>query len=345
MERIKVTSLATVGEYLLANEICPAEFLRDLGLPPAALLGGQLWLDRDSALRIADRLGRATGDAFPGMHVAEMIDLRNYGLWSARILGSATVGAALQAAADHVGLIESGRMLTLRRDGDRASLETAFTGPVTVNPREYLDASLLLLSRFIGLAAEDIPLEVHFAHARPADTTEIERLMGPNIVFDADVSALILDRDALSVPLDDRKVRVVNSPVASPVSDHARTTANVARTVEEMLRTGRPKAADVARARSINLRTMQRDLAAWGITYEQLLDDILFNYATSALRDERRSVTNVAFDLGYSDSAHFTRAFKRWCGRTPREFRTGNVPADQTVRSLLLKPGDLHPIH
>lgn len=46
------------------------------------------------------------------MHVAEIIDLRGYGLWSARILASATV-EGLHAAADCIGLIESGRLLRL----------------------------------------------------------------------------------------------------------------------------------------------------------------------------------------------------------------------------------------
>lgn len=341
MHRIKITSITTIGDYLLARGVCPSQFLSDLGFPPAALLGSSLWLDRDSCLRIAENLARATGDPLPGIHVAEMIDLRMYGLWSARVLASATVGEALRAAADRIDLIESGRLLTLSEQGDHARLETAFLGKLGEKPREYLDASLMLLSRFVRLAAEHIPFEVHLAHERPADTTEIERLLGPNLVFDARVSALVLDRDTLATPLDRHKIERVASLATMPPDSHCRTTARVARAVQEMIADGRPTAAVIAESLGINVRTMQRHLAAWGVTFEQLLDDLLLNYAIIELREAGRSVTDVAFDLGYSDPAHFTRAFRRWTGCTPRQFRSVDPPSPRGIAPLL--PGqELH---
>ena len=69
----------------------------------------------------------------------------------------------------------------------------------------------------------------------------------------------------------------------------------------------------------MNLRTMQRHLGAWGVTFEQLLEDLRLHHALIGLQEERLSVTDVAFHLGYSDAAHFTRAFRRWTGTAPRE--------------------------
>lgn len=334
MHRIKITSVATVGDYLLARGVSPARYLSELGLPPAALLGGNLWLDRDSCLKIADNLRRATGDRFPGMHVAEVVDLRVYGLWSARIFASATVGEALHAAADGVDLIESGRLLQLSVQGNQARLETAFLDEVAQDPREYLDASLTLLSRFVRLAAEDVPFEAHFAHERPADTSEIERLLGPNLVFDAEVTALVLDRDALATPMDRRRIEAITSPAPGRGLSHCHTAAAVARAVQEMMTDGRPTVAAVSQSLSMTVRTLQRHLAAWGVTFEQLLDDLLFHYAMIELRDAGRSVTDVAFELGYSDSAHFTRAFRRWTGCTPREFRSGEIAPPRSIMPL-----------
>jgi AraC-like DNA-binding protein len=76
-------------------------------------------------------------------------------------------------------------------------------------------------------------------------------------------------------------------------------------------------------------------MAAWGVTFEQLLDDFRLHHALIMLRDDEHSITDVAFDLGYSDAAHFTRAFRRWTGVTPRQFRGGPTTVPRTITSLL----------
>ena len=335
MYRIKVTSIAPVSDYPLAQDACPARYLEDLGLPPAVLLAGNLWLDRDMALRLAENLARVTGDPLSGMHVAERFDLRDYGLWSALIFASCNVGEALRAAAEHIDLIESGRMLTLSVQGKTASIRTAFLGELAETPWHYMDASLVILSRIIGLATERIPLEVHMVREAPTDTSDIERLLGPNLVFNADATMLVFDTDALALPLDERKISLIQSPTTLSTVPHALVTAKVATAVQQAVRYGRPRAEHVARSLAMSVRTMQRHLAAWGITYEQLIDDLLFHHAMVELSDDNHSVTEVAFDLGYSDSAHFTRAFKRWSGYTPRQFRFGDTRPIRSIAAVL----------
>lgn len=68
-------------------------------------------------------------------------------------------------------------------------------------------------------------------------------------------------------------------------------------------------------------RTLQRRLAKDGIGYSQLVDRIRFKTALPLLKDNNYKLIDVAYDLGYSDPAHFSRAFKRWAGVSPREYR------------------------
>jgi AraC-like DNA-binding protein len=67
--------------------------------------------------------------------------------------------------------------------------------------------------------------------------------------------------------------------------------------------------------------TLQRVLKARGMTFRVLLDDVRHEMAVSELLKGDASVTEVAFSLGYTDPANFTRAFRRWTGVSPREFR------------------------
>ncbi len=77
----------------------------------------------------------------------------------------------------------------------------------------------------------------------------------------------------------------------------------------------------VAEAIGINARTLQRRLASQDLTYRQLVDDVRLEAACELLRCRGMTVSNVAHVLGYSDPAHFTRAFGRMTGMTPRDFQ------------------------
>ena len=71
----------------------------------------------------------------------------------------------------------------------------------------------------------------------------------------------------------------------------------------------------------VSARTLQRRLAKEGLGYSQLVDKARFKNSISLLQDKNNKLIDIAYDLGYSDPSHFSRAFKRWAGISPREFR------------------------
>jgi AraC-like DNA-binding protein len=73
------------------------------------------------------------------------------------------------------------------------------------------------------------------------------------------------------------------------------------------------------------VRTLQRRLAAAGLTHEALVGRSRFAAAVALLEQTDTTILDIAFDLGYSDHAHFTRAFRRWAGCSPRDFRRGRA--------------------
>jgi AraC-like DNA-binding protein len=78
---------------------------------------------------------------------------------------------------------------------------------------------------------------------------------------------------------------------------------------------------DVASITGMSVRSLQRRLATQGLKFKDMLGCVKFTYAKDRLRDTRMLVKEVAESLGYSDSAHFTRAFLRWSGSSPTDFR------------------------
>jgi AraC-like DNA-binding protein len=82
-----------------------------------------------------------------------------------------------------------------------------------------------------------------------------------------------------------------------------------------------PEIQSVAAEMGTSVRTLQRRLRATGSTYGDVVQQARCAAAQQLLKDRRRRIGEIARKLGYSDHAHFTRAFQRWTGVTPREFR------------------------
>jgi AraC-like DNA-binding protein len=84
---------------------------------------------------------------------------------------------------------------------------------------------------------------------------------------------------------------------------------------------GLPTVAEVAEMAGISVRSFQRKLSSVDLSYSGLVDMVRFENAARLLRGTDARVIDVAFSSGYADPAHFTRAFRRIAGVTPREFR------------------------
>ena len=84
---------------------------------------------------------------------------------------------------------------------------------------------------------------------------------------------------------------------------------------------GHPSVQLVADRMGTSVRTLQRRLRASGVTYAVLVQEVRCATARRMLKEGGQRIADVARTLGYSDPAHFTRAFRRSTGLTPRDFR------------------------
>ena len=85
---------------------------------------------------------------------------------------------------------------------------------------------------------------------------------------------------------------------------------------------GSPDIRLVADTVGTSVRTLQRRLRERGLTYGDVVQHARYAAARHMLQDPGRRIGEIARKLGYSDHAHFTRAFQRWAGLTPRRFRS-----------------------
>lgn len=82
-----------------------------------------------------------------------------------------------------------------------------------------------------------------------------------------------------------------------------------------------PALAEVAEMTGVSTRSFQRKLSHVGLTYSDLLDTVRYENASKLLRDTDSKIIEIAISSGYTDPAHFSRAFRRIAGVTSRGFR------------------------
>jgi len=87
---------------------------------------------------------------------------------------------------------------------------------------------------------------------------------------------------------------------------------------------GEPSQEDIAEILNMSARTLQRKLGECGTTYKEILDDTRYALALAYLSAPRHSVSDVTYLLGFSTGSCFTRAFRRWTGQSPSDWRAGS---------------------
>ena len=213
-----------------------------------------------------------------------------------------------------------------------------YAAPRAIRPMSRQDAVLagiLQLCR-ITFGGTFVPLAATVVREPPADPRRFEDGFRAPIVWGAPQPSLLCRRENLARPLATTNPGVA---VASEkhVADYlARLDRDdvVARVKRELLGyfpAGTSTQAAIARAVGLRARTLHRRLAEAGTAFEKLLDETRHELGAEYVRRTDYSVGEVAYLLGFAETSSFSRAFRRWTGKSPSEFRRAGTPAQTTA--------------
>lgn len=189
---------------------------------------------------------------------------------------------------------------------------------------ETLSTSVMIVN---SLCVKPIPvLQAHFSYPRPADTRMLEQIFGAELLFDQPESCLYFERASLDFPLIQLEAdwaesigRSIQHLFAGADTDPM--LAELRASLIRLLPAGEVSIDRAAQSLNISRRTLQRRLSERGTRFGQVLQDLRHELAIQYLSDERLSITDIAFLLGYADQGSFSTAFKARSGQSPREFR------------------------
>lgn len=292
----------------------------------------RLRMDRYEQVMAAAKL--ATGDPALALRYAEAVDMSQLSLVGLITHASETMMHAflqlnrfgrLVVEVDGVG--EGDRFSIVQRDGETWAVDNR------ARPNDFPE---LTETTFVRLAVgprrflpRPIVTAVQVTHPRPVHAAEYDRIFQVPVTFGADWNAVRLD-----MTLADHPVALLPRFAFGPLSDRAEALLHSlegARTVRgrvealllPILHTGEVGVEQVAAGLGMSRQTLFRRLKAEGATFEAILDDLRRRLAIDYLSARKVSVNETAYLVGFSEAASFSRAFKRWTGRSPREVRYG----------------------
>lgn len=314
------------------------ELLEELGVPSGPILEA-VGLKREdfedpahtaSFAELDQLLGtcvRRTKCTHFGLLLGRNVNLHSFGIAGRLARNAANVGTALQELAAFFVLHDGGGTPSVAVHDGRATFSYGIHAANVRHSDQIYDlavAGLLNVMRQV-CGADWRPIEILLPRKRPADVRPYREILGWPLRFNSMQAALVfpakwlerpvLDADPLlHTLLEDRAS--VDLAQLEPVLG-----TDVRRLVRIMLLEGRSSRAELAARLGLHPRTMGRRLQQTGTTFQALLDDARLQLARQLLHDTRSTVSRISGSLGYRDPAVFSRAFRRWTGLTPREFR------------------------
>lgn len=171
------------------------------------------------------------------------------------------------------------------------------------------------------------PLEVFAQHAAPKSKAFHEEWFGCPVTFGADLDAVLISREAMERPniLGDEGIsRYLMSDLDAELATFRNVPALVTDAkdaIAQALNEGAPRMSDIARGLGLSARSFHRRLSEHGLSFQTLTEETRRELAEGLLRDAQYSLADVAFLTGFSEQSSFTRAFKRWLGKTPANYR------------------------
>lgn len=325
--RLTVRALRPLLSGLVTLDYDPLPFLYAHGIDR------ELLLDPDATVPMSLCVGlladgvRATGDDNLGLHIAERAELGSFDVHFHAMVSSPTLGAAFERVCRYQRLVHETSHVRLEKSGESAVLSHRLAGGLAA-PRQTAELLLAAWVRAGRVATRTTwsPAEVRFAHHAPRDSREHRRFFGAPLRFASGENALVLPAALLDLPchhtdpsllalLDQYAADRLGRPRAATFADRARAA------LSEELQAGNVTAHGLAARLKVSVRTLHRSLAAERTSYRRLLDQLRLEIAGRHLLDDRMSVAEVGFLVGFSELSAFHRAFKRWTGRTPMAFR------------------------
>jgi AraC-like DNA-binding protein len=321
-----------------------APVLRELGRAPEPIFdsaGLELNQFRDpdteisylAASRLLARCVASTGCQHFGLLVGTRAGPSSLGIAGFMLRSAPDVGTALRGLVQHLDLHDQGGIPTLLIQGVTALLGYAIIQPEAEAADQIYDLAIAVACNIMrSLCGESWnPAEVLLSRRPPLELPPYRRFFRAPLRFNAERSAVVfpsrwLDHQIASAdPLLHQHLE--KEAAELHMQHNADMLGNLHRLLRRLLMEQKCSIGHVARQLCVHERTLHRRLSEKGTSFSRELDKVRCATARQLLVESAMPINRIATTLQYADVSAFSRAFKRWTGFTPAQWRARNTPS------------------
>lgn len=296
------------------------------------------------AIIFADRAVAMAGHKGLSFALARELRVTIHGTLGFAALTSPTVGGALDSVRRYLQLRAPFLSMVMRDTGDQVlvQLKTEFEVPTLYHfLAETVMATLVLLCEQLvdRESAEQLGFELkggklpgvsaRLTCAEPTYYKDYAHPLPISFEYSREAEMLIFPKDFLDIRMrlaDADASEMARSQCEFELQKALREQGDIVLAIRNMLHVmpgPLPSLEDMAERFCVSSRTLKRRLADRDTTYREIVESVLKDRAIQLLRYTNQSISEIAYELGYADLSNFSRAFRKWTGKSASEFREG----------------------
>ncbi|MFA0085963.1 helix-turn-helix domain-containing protein [Vibrio sp. 10N.261.51.F12] len=288
--------------------------------------------------RLLTNLCHQTKDNIIPMRVAQHVTPLTFGCYSLALWTAPNLKSLLKNAADYCIVVASPIRLQYKEDKQgNAELWVLDSEPFNQESRvTYLGITLLICTLVSIIRQvtknETLPITIKLNEPIQSDAyTEQLKLLTQTTIFNGTpVRKICVDKSYLNdpIPTHDKALYFATLTLVRKESEALETGDLILRiynALNNIERLENLSGSGLASALNMNIRTLNRKLYGLNTSYRGVLEKYKLEKSLHLLEDANNNLTEIAYQLGFSDLSTFSRAFKRWTGQSPIKFRQQNI--------------------
>ncbi len=310
-------------------------FLERVGIPPTVMIRHDVEIADMKYVELLETVARESNPSL-GLEMALTVEPQDLGVLGHAVAASSTIGEAIEIFSRYLYVFSQSNAVRL----DVAEQQAVCSYTVSVLQPDLVrqdgEFSIGFIVRtLLGLSGRRVrPNLVEFRHSRLSDARGHEKVFGCDVAFGRAANRVHFQRDVLDYPvlsadpglLEALKFYLEDRLITR--SEEEDFVVKMRHLVTTSLADGLPTVEQMAKRMGISGRSMQRRLAERNMVFSDLIESICEPIALDYVLNTSYSFTDIALMVGYSDLSAFSRAFKRWTGRTPSEVREEGAVQD-----------------